>query len=262
MDRRTQRTVPMQILVLGFPRTGTTSMRAALEILEYHDMHHMEVVLKNPLEAELWTAAINARFFGRGTPYGRAEWDQLLGHCEVVADNPAILFATDLIAAYPDAKVILTNRDVDKWWTSYRESIINVTSSRRYRLAAALDPQGLGKFATFARFVMSAHFGPVITEEGAKARFIEHYDNIRKLVPKERLLEYEVKDGWGPLCTFLGRDVPTVEFPRTNDTKMFIERRSEIVSMVYRRFVVEKLIPCVVMAGVAWAIYAKSARVK
>ncbi|KAJ7701858.1 P-loop containing nucleoside triphosphate hydrolase protein, partial [Mycena rosella] len=225
VDRRgAERTVPMQVLVLGFPRTGTTSMLTALGMLGYHDVHHMEALFANPLEAELWTEAINARFLGRGTPYGRAEWDQLLGHCQAAVATPASIFAADLIAAYPDAKVILTNRDLDRWWKSYMESIRTTTTSRRYRLAAALDPQGLGRVAALARLVVSILLGPVVTEERSKARFVEHYNNVRKMVPKERLLEYGVKDGWAPLCAFLERDVPTVDFPRTNDTQMFIER--------------------------------------
>ncbi|KAJ6556370.1 P-loop containing nucleoside triphosphate hydrolase protein [Mycena capillaripes] len=231
VDRRgATRTVPMRVLVLGYPRTGTSSMRAALEMLGYGDVHHMMAVFGNPPEAEMWTEAINARFFGRGTPYGRAEWDQLLGHCQAVTDTPAAMFAADLVAAYPEAKVILTNRDPDKWWKSFSESIGAIIGSWMFRLAALLDPQGLGRAAAVGQLVVSVIIGPIMTEEGGKARFVEHYDNVRKIVPKDRLLEYEVRQGWGPLCAFLGNDVPDVPFPRTNDTQMMHERQKNYLS--------------------------------
>ncbi|KAJ6537149.1 P-loop containing nucleoside triphosphate hydrolase protein, partial [Mycena capillaripes] len=217
VDRRgAPRTVPMRVLVLGYPRTGTASMRAALEILGYGDVYHGMSFLANPLEAEMWTEAINARYFGRGKPYGRAEWDQLLGHCGAVTDMPAAMFAADLVAAYPDAKAILTTRDPDKWWTSFTQAIVAVTSSRRFHLAAWLDP-GLGRVSALAGLVFSVIVGPVIAEEGAKERFLKHYNDVRRLVPRERLLEFEISEGWGPLCAFLEKDVPNMEFPRTND---------------------------------------------
>ncbi|KAJ7139141.1 P-loop containing nucleoside triphosphate hydrolase protein [Mycena epipterygia] len=265
-DRRGAiRTVPMRVLVLGYPRTGTAcdgnpAMQAALEILGYGDVHHMNSIFANPPEAEMWAEAINARFFGRGAPYGREEWDQLLGHCEAVTDTPAAMFATDLVAAYPDAKVILTNRDPDNWWMSFTQSIGAAAGSRKYRLAAFLDSQGLGKVASLARLIMSVILGPTITEEGAKARFVAHYKNVREIVPKEHLLEYEVSEGWGPLCAFLGKDVPAVEFPRTNDRKMLRENFQATMNEVYWRFAVRMVLPYVLLTGVGFAIYARSSR--
>ncbi|KAJ7619022.1 hypothetical protein B0H17DRAFT_641897 [Mycena rosella] len=203
--RGAARTVPMQVLVLGYPRTGTTSMRDALEILGYKGVHHMEDIFANPLEAGMWTEAINARFFARGTPYRREEWDQLLGHCQAVTDTPAAMFAEDLVAAYPGAKVILTNRDVDKWWTSFCDSIGSVVASRRYRLAAYLDPRALGTVSRLGKLIMSVILGPIVTEAGAKARFTAHYEKVRKIVPKERLLEYDVAEGWGRCAHSWGR---------------------------------------------------------
>jgi hypothetical protein len=64
----------------------------------------------------MWMEAIEAKFDGKGKPYGRAEFDKLLGHCQGVSDIPAILFAEELIAAYPEAKVILTHRNFDTWY--------------------------------------------------------------------------------------------------------------------------------------------------
>ncbi|KAJ6562695.1 hypothetical protein DFH09DRAFT_984937 [Mycena vulgaris] len=253
VDRRgARRTVQMKVLVFGYPRTGTTSMSAALQILGYNDVHHMQSVFTNPPEADMWIEAINARFFGQGKPYGREEWDQLLGHCQAVTDTPAMVFPEDLIAAYPDAQVILGIRDVDKWWKSFSETIGGVVNSRRYRFAAYLDAQGLGKVAGMAQLLMSVIIGPVATEESAKARFTEYYSRVRKLLPKERLLEHDVKEG---LCAFLGKEVPPVDFPRTNDTKMALDRFEVTMAVIFRRFAMQKVLPCVLLTGVAFAIY-------
>ncbi|KAJ7064011.1 hypothetical protein C8F01DRAFT_1250272 [Mycena amicta] len=109
--REAKRKVPLEVLCRGMPRTGTTSMYIALEKLGYDETNHGFKVSANPCDREMWNEAIDAKFFGKGKKYGREEWDALLGHCMAVSDMPHLLFAEDLIAAYPDAKVILTIRD-------------------------------------------------------------------------------------------------------------------------------------------------------
>ncbi|KAJ7289578.1 P-loop containing nucleoside triphosphate hydrolase protein [Mycena rebaudengoi] len=260
VDRRgAPRTVPMKVLVLGFCRTGTASMRTALEILEYKDVHHMMVVFNNPLETAMWTEATDAKFFGKGKPYGRKEWDQLLGHCQAITDLPSLLFAEELVSAYPDAKVILTNRDPEEWWSSFNRTIITIWCSRRVRLAEWLDPQHLGRVMPLARRVSSALFecddAVSVTRERAIARYVQHYDNVRHMVPKERLLEYRVGEGWERLCAFLGHDVPGVEFPRINDSKMLVGLIHAWSWKIHRRSAVQALPPLVVLAAIGFAIY-------
>lgn len=88
----------------------------ALKTLGYNEVYHGYVcAFSNPKDCELWFKALMAKYCGIGKPFGRAEFDQLLGHCQVVSDFPAIAFAPELIAAYPEAKVILTQRDFDSW---------------------------------------------------------------------------------------------------------------------------------------------------
>ncbi|KAJ7062576.1 P-loop containing nucleoside triphosphate hydrolase protein [Mycena amicta] len=257
IDRRgAKRTVPMQVLVLGFPRTGTASMHSALQILGYHDVHHMFNVLSNPLDADLWHEALEARFEGKGTPYGRAEWDQVLGHCAAVTDAPGVAFSEDLIAAYPEAKVILTLRDPEKWWGSFSSTILKAIYSRPIGVAALLDPAGFGRLLPMIRLVLKSLFGPIekLTKEGAKARFVEHYERIRAIVPRERLLEYEMGNGWAPICEFLGKEVPEEKFPRTNDEAKFREKVYGAVNGVIRRFVWRATMLAMV-TGVAAAVY-------
>ncbi|KAJ7470217.1 hypothetical protein B0H11DRAFT_1920028 [Mycena galericulata] len=93
-----KRTVPMQVLALGFPRTGTASLKIALETLGYVCTNHGFSAFSRTEEINMWIQAIKAKFFGEGTPYGREEWDRLLGDCQAISDMPHILFAEELIA--------------------------------------------------------------------------------------------------------------------------------------------------------------------
>ncbi|KAJ7154064.1 P-loop containing nucleoside triphosphate hydrolase protein [Mycena filopes] len=264
VDRRgAERTVPMKVLVLGFCRTGTASMRTALEMLGYKDTHHMHAVLQNPPEVDMWNEAIDAKFLGKGKPYGRAEWDQLLGHCQAVSDVPAILFSEELIAAYPDAKVILTTRDPAKWWKSYNGSLQGMWRSKRVRLAARIDPGHFGKVINFTARAVTFFLGSALgAEEVSKAQFVEHYANVRRLVPEPgRLLEYEVGEGWDRLCTFLGDPVPETEFPRTNDTNAHQQNLNLWTGMIFRRAATKLALPgLLVLTSILLGIYAKRPR--
>ena len=133
IDRRQcKRVVPMRVLALGLGRTGTAcecwrlkiqcsladqtqALRSALQELGYTDTYHMmSASVENPPDCLMWQDAFAAKFDGEGK-FGREQWDQLLGHCQAVCDWPAVAFAKELIEAYPDAKVLITTRDVDSW---------------------------------------------------------------------------------------------------------------------------------------------------
>ncbi|KAJ6592784.1 P-loop containing nucleoside triphosphate hydrolase protein, partial [Mycena capillaripes] len=223
-DRRSgMRAVPMQVLGLGFLRTGTASLRIALEMLGYKKTNHgFELLTKDGSERAMWTEAINTKFFGKGKPYERAEWDRLLGHCMAVTDVPHLLFAEELIAAYPEAKVVLTTRHPDSWWKSYEATIGSGLQNPLVAASAWLAPQTAGDMRAFWRLVFYAMFKTEdVTAEIAKARFTAYYDEVCSLVPRERLLEYRVGENWESLCTFLGKPIPAEAFPRVNDTQAF-----------------------------------------
>ncbi|KAJ7485542.1 hypothetical protein FB451DRAFT_1230209 [Mycena latifolia] len=226
--RPTERKVPMQVLGLGLSRTGTASLKIALETLGYVETNHGRTVGNaSPAVQDMWIEAIRAKYYGKGTPYGRAEWDRLLGEYPAITDWPHTLFAEDLIAAYPEVKVVLTTRSVDSWWKSFEATVVEAERPMLLgRLREWFDPvyekrQYLGRLATPALFGTGFEH---ITEDIAKARFIAHYDEIRRLVPKDRLLEFNVKEGWVPLAGFLGKEVPVTPFPRVNDTEQFQKR--------------------------------------
>ncbi|KAF7364469.1 hypothetical protein MSAN_01108300 [Mycena sanguinolenta] len=250
------RSVPMEILALGFCRTGTASMRAALTVLGYGNAHHIGRVMANPEEVDAWNTAIDAKYLHKGTPYRQEEWDRLLGDFKVVADVPGILFAAELVQAYPEAKVILTTRDPDRWWKSFRETLLVMLDTKRTLLARWLDPSGFGKFVPFARRNLEIVLGPMdtLTETDAKQRYIDYSNAIRHLVPSDRLLEYQMGDGWGPLCTFLGKDVPETPFPHKNDSVMILEGSRKQMWRIYRRSAVKLLAPLALVIAVGLAM--------
>lgn len=117
MDRRLcTRIVPMKVLVLGLGRTGTNSIRQALKVLGSNETYHMTCTSgDNCLDSLTWMDALRAKYEGKGE-FGKDRWDQLLGHCQAVTNFPAACFAKELIESYPDAKVILSNREIDSWF--------------------------------------------------------------------------------------------------------------------------------------------------
>lgn len=249
--------MPMQVLVLGFCRTGTASMRAALKVLGYGETHHIGRAMASPAEVDGWNAAIDAKFCGKGARYGRKEWDALLGDFRAAADVPAILFAEELVRAYPDAQVILTTRDADRWWVSFRETLLVMLDVRRTRLARWLDPYGYGRFVPFARRNLEILLGPLdaLDETQAKRRYAAYYAEIRALVPPERMLEYQMGEGWGPLCAFLRKDLPAAPFPHQNDATMILEESRRQMGGIYRRAAVRVLAPSVLMISVCLTMY-------
>lgn len=117
--RGAKRTVPMEVLSLGLPRTGTATMQEAYKIFGYDNPYHFSSIFANVQDADMWNEALRAKLSngtGRDKPYGRAEFDQLLGHCAGVTDSPACLFWEKLVEAYPEAKIVLVERDEDKWY--------------------------------------------------------------------------------------------------------------------------------------------------
>ncbi|KAJ0415327.1 P-loop containing nucleoside triphosphate hydrolase protein [Aspergillus carlsbadensis] len=220
------RQVPMKILMLGFPRTGTISLKTALERLGYHSVYHgFEALNVNPRDCEMWWAALQAKYHGKGELFGRKEFDRLLGHCQVVSDLPALCFAEDLIKAYPEAKVILTVRDVEKWHKSVSNSLMQQQENLPYIFWPMLMLDHVLRMPwrwsnlcmRKAKFIL---WGDDFQKNGRSA-LKKHYARIQSLVPADRLLLYHASEGWGPLCEFLGQAIPPFPVPRLNDAEMF-----------------------------------------
>ncbi|KAJ5851471.1 uncharacterized protein N7529_010856 [Penicillium soppii] len=225
IDRRyCTREVPMKVIMLGFPRTGTVSLTCALKVLGFNNAYHgRDALTFNPRDCELWWKALQAKYEGKGKEFGRKEFDQLLGHCQAVSDIPAICFAEELIAAYPNAKVILTVRDVDEWQESVRKSVMKQVRDPLLYPMILLDHllfmpwRWVRPVFLKSRYVL---WGDDFEKNGKKA-FEDHYKKIQAMVPPEKLLLYHAKEGWEPLCKFLEVPVPEMAMINVNNSNMF-----------------------------------------
>lgn len=239
--RTRTRTVPMKVLILGLGRTGTASMRAAMKQLGYVDTYHMmNCSIENPPDALMWMDALCAKYEGEGKPFTREDWDQLLGNAQAVCDWPSIAFAKELIEAYPEAKVVLTNRDVNSWHASTMKTVYWRVTDHELKWLSHFD-WAASMYQPMLQKFFDTFFEGDFPNKG-KEVFLRHYENVRSLVPKERLLEYKVTDGWGPLCEFLDEPVPKdCSFPNVNDNSDFVARsrrrnRNQMKNVALRYF--------------------------
>ncbi|KAI1177850.1 P-loop containing nucleoside triphosphate hydrolase protein [Nemania sp. FL0916] len=224
IDRRQcTRKVPMRALLLAPGRTGTASMRVAMKQLGFLDTYHMmSCSIENPPDALLWMDALRAKYDGVGE-FTRKDWDKLLGDSQAVCDWPACAFAKELIEAYPEAKVVMTGRDVDSWHASTMKTVYWRVTDPELRLLSHFSWAAKMYYPMLKKF-FDTFFEGDFPNRG-KDVFTRHFDEVRKMVPPERLLEYRVQDGWEPLCKFLDVPVPKdVPFPRVNENSDFISR--------------------------------------
>ena len=188
-------------------------------------------------DCSLWISAFDAKFSGRGKQFTRTEWDQLLADYSAVTDVPALAFSEDLISAYPEAKVVLMERDIDKWYMSFDDAVVKVMWGRWGHWIASLDPWFVGPIRDVHLRWAKDWMGVNSAEDmrvKAKEKYREHYELIRRVVPKERLLEYRLDSGWESLCEFLDKEIPDVEFPRVNETASMREKMSIIAGRGFK----------------------------
>ncbi|KAI8267477.1 hypothetical protein K4K58_007893 [Colletotrichum sp. SAR11_239] len=281
--RGKKRTVPMQVLCLGFPRTGTsckaqsqahsgacrnsnlsrkkTAMCAALEKLGIPCWHSTVFMSTNFADIEMWQEAVDRKFFGAGEPVGRDEFDQLLhSYGAVSSDTPAVAFAEELIAAYPEAKVVLVEREVESWHKSYMQGVIANMFDPFISLVYQLDRFYVHPIGKIHRSVTGGWldiWNVKDAEAKARQKYREHYEMLRRVMPKERLLEFDLADGWGPLCEFLGKDVPKVPFPHLNE-KAWLDEKVKIIAVNGLKGLGKKMgliMGPVAVAGAAWWLY-------
>jgi hypothetical protein len=188
----------LKVIGAGLGRTGTASVKVALEQLLGGRCYHMSEAFGNAAHPPLWLDA------ARGEP----DWDAIFGDYVAAVDYPACSFWRELMVRYPDAKVLLTVRDPDKWFESTRETILGEDIRE---LTAMIPDKPFFDELVFKDYV--GHFGDraFITDY-----FRRHNAAVVEGVPKDRLLVYEVGEGWEPLCDFLGLPVPETPFPHVN----------------------------------------------
>ena len=202
----------LRVIGAGVGRTGTMSLKGALEQLLGGPCYHMMEVFMHPEHVALWGAA------GRGED---VDWSALLAGYVATTDFPACLFWRELLERNPDAIVLLSTRaDTQTWWESASQTIF----SPEIEAAAASMPEWFGMWRAVAR----ARFAEDVRDEAAtKAAYERHNAEVRASVPASQLVDWQPRDGWGPICTRLGMPVPDEAFPHTNTRAEMRARISE-----------------------------------
>ena len=200
----------IQVFGAGVGRTGTYSLKLAINQLGLGPCHHMEEVIHHmPVQVPLWSAALS----------GRPDWQAIYGGYKSAVDWPTAGFFRELSAAYPSAKCVLTHRSPESWADSFGATI--------YKLLAGKDktPREMKAWLEMGEGVIAkTGFPGGLDRDGLIRGFVAHNEAVKKAIPANQLLVYEVKDGWAPLCEFLGVPVPAEAFPRTNDRAEFWDR--------------------------------------
>ncbi len=200
----------LSVLGAGFGRTGTMSLKLALEKLGLGRCYHMAEVFQNPGHAERWSAAAEGE---------KVDWDALLAGYGAAVDWPSTYFWRELAAYYPNAKIILTLRSAESWYKSCQSTIFQAMTG------TTDDPVRVAQQKMARRLVVDGTFGARIDDAAhTMAVYEKHNEEVRRVIPKERLLVYEIREGWAPLCSFLGLPVPEEPFPRVNSTEEFQSR--------------------------------------
>ncbi len=213
----------LKVIGAGFGRTGTLSVKMALEELGVGPCYHMTEVFQHPEHFSQWEAATRGEAI---------DWHKLLKGYQATVDWPACSFYKQLMEVYPDAKVLLTVRDPEKWHESVISTIYQ--SRRAVRSTSAFSPT----FIIMGLLFPFMHHAPQLTDdliwkgtfhdrfedkEYATAIFKQHIEEVKRHVPPEKLLIFDVKEGWKPLCDFLGVEIPKDKpFPHVNDRANFV----------------------------------------
>lgn len=219
----------LQIIHASLFRMATKSISQAYQILGFTVNHALLLDTKetkwNMIEqaAEAtWPTVPGAR---PRPPFERADWDELWGSEYDVVTDIGSPFVIELIKAYPDAKVVIVQRDFDSWWRSFTENVLDrVFAQPRSTIIGFITWNILGiRITQSMKKMMYGFFGATSKKQIDAARgrqvYDEYFRRIREIVPPERRLEYKIGDGWEPLCEFLGVEVPQgVPFPRGNDS--------------------------------------------
>jgi Sulfotransferase domain len=201
----------LEIIGPGFGRTGTNSLKLALEHLGFGPCHHMFEVRDNPELLADWEA------LARGET---VDWDEVFAGYRSQVDWPGAKYWRELARHFPDAKVILTVRDPDEWFDSVQATLAPFVAARGKHPAP--HPNAIAEMA-YKLIVVPTFDGRMSDREHLTRIFREHIAEVQAAIPAERLLVFDLREGWAPLCAFLGVDVPDIPFPKTNSSKEFHE---------------------------------------
>ena len=197
----------MQVFGAGLGRTGTYSLREALDALGYGPCYHMHVVINDMAQhVPLWNSALA----------GRPDWEAIYSGQAAAVDWPTASFYRELHAAYPAAKFVLGIRSTESWVESFSETIYTAVNGRD---EAPPDVQPWLDMCIAVIGKAGIRLG--MSHAELASAFDAHNAAVRAAIPAAQLLEFSAGDGWEPLCAFLGQPVPEAPFPRTNNCAEF-----------------------------------------
>jgi hypothetical protein len=214
----------VRVIATGLPRTGTSSLKAALQEIGYGPCQHMENLFNTPRLVGLWI-----ELFETGT----TDFNALLEGFQSTSDFPGCLHYQKLMEVHPDAKIILNQRDPEQWYESIVKTIYAVVPRTEEEKAnlnekAKQSPKfaGMAKGLKFVDDYLLSGFlgGNILDKDDAIKRYLAHEAEVKAFVPADRLLELPLGAGWKPLCEFLDVPVPTSEYPFKNKRNDFLKQ--------------------------------------
>lgn len=192
----------LRLIGAGLGRTGTTSLKIALEKLLGAPCHHMMELFAHPEQIPVWHAAARGEM---------PDWRRFLSGYAAAVDWPSAAFWPELAAAFPDAVILLSEREPASWWKSASGTIFQA-------IPQAPNPA----WRDMVVDLMRERFTWPLDDQGAVlAAYERWYADARARIPRDRLLTWRASDGWAPLCQALGVAVPSDPFPRANTTEEF-----------------------------------------
>jgi hypothetical protein len=221
----------MRVVGAGFGRTGTTSLKAALDVLGFGPSYTLSEVFRNPRHVGFWESASCSA--GEGV-----NWEGFFAGYGVAVDWPACSFYRELMEAFPEAPVILTVRDPATWYESMRSTIYELRRlttgplpvRAAFAFAGLFVPGVAGTVRLADHLVWKDTFdGRFEDRDYAMEVFERHNEAVCRRVPPGRLLVFDVREGWQPLCDFLGVEAPDGPFPHLNETR---EMRRRLLGLV------------------------------
>lgn len=219
----------IKVIGAGFPRTGTTTLKNSLETLGFGKCYHMKELLVHPERLKYWKELDEK---------GNTDWDALFDNYHSCVDVPGYPYYKILMQQYPEAKVILTHRPFDQWYTSAANTIKQAGPQTILEKLAMLIKlpfdarlrRAVKAIQFFERIFWKDQFnGKFDDKESAKQIYQKHINDVKEYVPKEKLLVYNVADGWAPLCAFLNVTIPLQDFPHLNKKEQFKEMLGHLI---------------------------------
>lgn len=220
----------LKIIGAGFPRTGTMTLKKALETIGYDQTYHYKDLIANSSKLKYWKELEKT---------GQTDFETLFEGFQATVDFPGYPYYKILLERYPEAKVILTTRDFEKWYDSTYKTI---WKSAHKPLSARIDLfkrkilnsklRNIFRCVKFMRrvFLRNQFDNKFSNKEYTKAIFFQHINDVVTHVPKHQLLIYNVAEGWEPLCDFLNVPIPNEPFPHLNKKENFHKMVKEMIS--------------------------------